>query len=490
MHDDKADARPRALLMNGNATPISTPTRAPHAWRVGLAYAAMIAAAATSLWVVRDRGAALKSTAAASMTTAAPASTANGDVLMHVLLALAAIILTGRWLGKACIYIGQPRVVGEMLAGIVLGPSVLGRLWPEATEYLLPPSAAPALWIIAQIGIVLYMFLIGLELNAGMLRSHARATVVIAHASIVVPFVLGVILALWLYQSLAPKGVPFMSFSLFIGVAMSITAFPVLARILSDRGIASSELGVLALGCAAIGDVTAWCLLALVVGVVQAAAVSAVQTAALALGFVAVMLLVVRPLAVHYLHLGGRRHPSQRMAVWVLVSLLLSALAAEWVGIHAIFGAFLLGAVIPHDSIVARDFQQKLEDIVKIQLLPAYFAYTGMRTEIGLVSGWTAWLTCGVITLAATVGKFGGTTASARWSGLNWPTSTSLGVLMNTRGLMELIVLTIGLELGVISRELFAMMVIMALVTTMATTPALHFLTSARPQPGADERAA
>ncbi|HMO84060.1 MAG TPA: cation:proton antiporter, partial [Lacipirellulaceae bacterium] len=254
-----------------------------------------------------------------------------------------------------------------------------------------------------------------------------------------------------------------------------ITAFPVLARILTDRGIDKTDLGVVALSCAAIDDVTAWCLLALVVGVVQAKVNGAVQTMALAAVYVAVMLLAVRPLAMRYFGPAAEKHPQPRMAVWVLVALLMSAFVSEWIGIHAIFGAFLLGAVIPHESDVARDFQEKLADIVKILLLPAFFAYTGMRTQIGLVSGWQAWAVCGVIILVATVGKFGGTLA-ARATGLSWPISAALGVLMNTRGLMELIVLNVGLDLGVISPELFAMMVIMALVTTIATTPLLHLL--------------
>jgi Kef-type K+ transport system membrane component KefB len=221
--------------------------------------------------------------------------------------------------------------------------------------------------------------------------------------------------------------------------------------------------------------------LAFVVGVAQAKLGSAVQTVVLALAYIAVMFAVIRPLAVRYLGHEADKHPPKRMAVWVLVALLLSALATESIGIHAIFGAFLLGAIIPHDADIARDFRNKLEDIVKILLLPAFFAYTGMRTQIGLVSGGEAWLFCAVIILVATLGKFGGTLVAARCTGLGWQLSSALGILMNTRGLMELIVLNIGLELGVISPKLFAMMVIMALVTTMATTPILHFLTTARP---------
>jgi Kef-type K+ transport system membrane component KefB len=404
------------------------------------------------------------------------------DPLYHVLLSLVLILLLGRWLGKLCIYFGQPRVIGEMVAGIMLGPSLLGYFWPAATAFILPAHAQPALKIIAQVGVVLYMFLVGLELNAGLLRSRAHATVAISHASIVAPFLLGSILALWLYPRLGTPGVPFTSFALFMGVAMSITAFPVLARILTDRNMENTELGVVALSCAAIDDVTAWCLLAFVVGVAQSAVNGAVQTTLMALGYVAIMLLVVRPLAVRFLG-HDTDHPTRRMAVWVLVALLFSAMTAEWIGIHAIFGAFLLGAIIPHDSDVARDFTNKLEDIVKILLLPAFFAYTGMNTQIGLVSGWEAWLFCVVIILVATLGKFGGTFVSARVTGLNPRLSAALGILMNTRGLMELIVLNIGLELGVISPKLFAMMVIMALVTTIATTPILQWLTAATAQP-------
>jgi Kef-type K+ transport system membrane component KefB len=243
----------------------------------------------------------------------------------------------------------------------------------------------------------------------------------------------------------------------------------------------NTELGVVALSCAAIDDVTAWCLLAFVVGVAQAKINGAIGTILYAIGYIAIMLVVVRPLAVRYLGHDADA-PQRRMAVWVLVALLFSAMTAEWIGIHAIFGAFLLGAIIPHDSDVAVDFQHKLEDIVKILLLPAFFAYTGMRTKIGLVDDLEAWMFTLVIILVATLGKFGGTLAAARATGLNWRLSAALGTLMNTRGLMELIVLNIGLELGVISPKLFAMMVIMALVTTLATTPVLHFLTSFRPQ--------
>ncbi|HEX5470909.1 MAG TPA: cation:proton antiporter [Lacipirellulaceae bacterium] len=444
------------------------------AWRLAIGYALVVGVVIGLILLVLWYG---NQTASANVEGAsrAPLATHKLSTLYHVLLALVSILLLGRWLGKLFVHFGQPRVIGEMVAGIMLGPSLLGIIWPAAKDFILPTDVAPYLGIISEIGIILYMFLVGLELNAGLLRSRAHATVAISHTSILVPFLLGVITALWLYPHVAPQHTPFTSFALFMGIAMSITAFPVLARILTDRRMEDTELGVVALSCAAVDDVTAWCLLAFVVGVAQSQMGGAVQTILYALAYIAIMLTVVRPLAMRYLG-PDADHPPRRMAVWVLVGLLFSAMTAEWIGIHAIFGAFLLGAIIPHDAEVARDFRHKLEDIVIILLLPAFFAYTGMRTEIQLVSGWQAWIFCAVIILVATLGKFGGSYAAARFTGLDRRLSAALGVLMNTRGLMELIVLNIGLELHVISPELFAMMIIMALVTTMATTPVLHAL--------------
>lgn len=470
--------------MSSHTSSLPVPSHAPSTWRLTVGYALMLVVAIGLFFVVRHFGEQLAPAAAASATTGKPAVTKHPDILLHVLGALVSILLLGRWVGKVCVHFGQPRVIGEIMAGIMLGPSLLGWISPEAMNFVLPHEVGPYLGIIAQIGVILYMFLVGLDFNAGLLKSRAHATVAISHASIVAPFLLGAVLALWLYPSLAPPNVPFTSFALFMGVAMSITAFPVLARILTDRRMENTELGVVALSCAAADDVTAWCLLAFVVGVAQAKLGGAVQTVIFAMVFIVFMIAVIRPLAIRYLDQSTTvPQPPRRMAVWVLVALLLSALAAEWIGIHAIFGAFLLGAIIPHDSDVALDFRHKLEDIVKILLLPAFFAYTGMRTQIGLVSGVEAWVFTAVIILVATLGKFGGTLVAARCTGLDWRLSASLGILMNTRGLMELIVLNIGLELGVISPKLFAMMVIMALVTTLATTPVLHYLTSARPEP-------
>jgi Kef-type K+ transport system membrane component KefB len=395
------------------------------------------------------------------------------DTLAHVLLALLAVVLTSRLVSRAFTYVGQPPVMGEVVAGILLGPSLLGRVAPQASAFLLPPAVAPYLGVLAQLGVILYMFLVGLELNAGLLRAHARAAVAVAHAGIVVPFLLGAALAVGLYPRYGPADVSLTSFALFLGVALSITAFPVLARILSDRQMEKTELGVLALGCAAAGDVTAWCLLALAVGVAQAALGGALLVVALAATFVAFMGLVVRPVAARVVGWFREGPLTTGVVAWVFVAVLAAALTTEVIGIHAIFGAFLLGAVIPHDSLLARELRGKVEDVVTVLLLPAFFAYTGMRTQIGLVAGVAEWLVCGLIIVTATVGKFGGTLLAGRLAGLDMRTAAALGVLMNTRGLMELIVLNIGLDLGVISPTVFAMMVFMALVTTLATTPVL-----------------
>ncbi len=406
------------------------------------------------------------------------ASRATQGDLLHVLLALVVVIATARAMGYVFRSANQPPVVGEILAGIVLGPSLLGRLVPGAEGYLFPAMVGPYLNIIAQVGVILYMFLVGLELDPALLRKRGHTTVAISHASIVAPFLMGAAIALYLYPRLSSTDVPFTCFSLFLGVSMSVTAFPVLARILTDRGIHKTRMGAIALTCAAVDDVTAWCMLAFVVSVARAQATGAVATIAMAFGFILLMLMVIRPAMVRLsLLYGNRGRLTQGVMASIFIALLISASATELIGIHAVFGAFALGAVIPHDSGMARELTDRLEDIVIVLLLPAFFAYTGLRTQIGLVSGYEQWLMCALIVVVASAGKFGGSVVAARITGLNWRDSSALGVLMNTRGLMELIVLNIGLEMNVISPTLFAMLVIMALVTTFATTPILHLIT-------------
>jgi Kef-type K+ transport system membrane component KefB len=441
-----------------------------------LAYALMLLVAVLAFLIIARWGGTLAAPEAAAANAAHDADA--GHATAHVLLALVAVVALGRLFGKVLVYVHQPPVIGEVLAGIVLGPSLLGRVAPAASRFILPAEMAPYLEVLAQLGVVLYMFLVGLELNGGLLRGRASTTIAISHASIVAPFLAGAVLALWLYPRLSTSNVPFTSFALFLGVAMSVTAFPVLARILSDRQMTRTELGVMALSCAASDDVTAWCLLAVVVGVAQSHLAGALTVVASSLAYLVLVFLVLRPLIAHWLvRHDGPLTPGKTAVVFTAV--LLSALTTEWIGIHAVFGAFVIGAVIPHDSQLAQQLTHKLEDSVTVLLLPAFFALTGMRTELGLVQGGEAWLMCGLVTVVATLGKFGGTLGAARLTGLSWQRSAALGVLMNTRGLMELVVLNIGLDLGVISPALFAMMVLMAVITTMMTTPLLQLLAPA-----------
>jgi Kef-type K+ transport system membrane component KefB len=415
--------------------------------------------------------------------------------LLHVLLALVAVVGLARVLGTLFRAIQQPPVIGEIIAGIVLGPSLFGRISPTASAYLFPVNVGPPLNIISQVGVILFMFLVGVELDLGLLRKRGHATIAISHASILAPFFLGAMLSILLYPRLSTSDVSFTDFALFLGVSMSVTAFPVLARILTDRRISKTRLGALALTCAAVDDVTAWCLLAFVVGVARAESAGFVRTVGWLAAYIGTMIIVVRPgmnrLAVVY---GNKGRLTQGLMAIIFVMLLLSAAATELIGIHAIFGAFALGATISHDSGMARELVDRLEDLVVVLLLPAFFAFTGLRTQIGLVSGPDQWLLCVLIILVASMGKFGGSLIAARITGLSWRDSSSLGVLMNTRGLMELIVLNMGFEMHIISPALFAMMVLMALVTTFATTPILHLIVGDSEQdapvpalPGRDE---
>jgi len=418
------------------------------------------------------------------------------DTLLHLLLALCAVILLARGLGKAFAFFHQPPVIGEIVAGIALGPSLLGRLAPAAANFIVPKTVAPFLGQLSQVGVILFMFLVGVELDPALVRRRGHATVAISHASIIVPFLAGSLLALAIYPAVSTRDVPFTAFSLFMGVSMSVTAFPVLARILTDRKMHKSRLGAIALTCAAVDDVTAWCLLALVVGVIQSRSHRALYTAALALGYIAVVAFAVRPLMQRLARfVGNRGQLTQGVLAIVFLALLLSGLATDAIGIHAVFGAFLVGAVIPHDSLLARELINRLEDLVVVLFLPAFFAFTGLRTQIGLVAG-TQWLWCAAIIAVASLGKFGGSFVAARLTGLAWRDAAAIGVLMNTRGLMELVVLNIGLELKVISPTLFAMLVVMALVTTFATTPLLQWITrhappdeESAPAPSAERRA-
>ncbi len=406
-------------------------------------YVGSIVATTVVFFLVRWFGEVPVSTVPAAEKSGHSAAVPSVDVVPHVLGTLAAMVGCGFVLGRLFQRFGQPPVIGEVVAGICLGPSLLGAISPDLMHLMIPSAAtdpqgqvATAVKIIAQVGVVLYMFTVGLELNASALKKQAHAAVVISHMSIVVPFLFGTILSLWLHRVYSPAGTSFTSFALFMGVAMAITAFPVLARILTDRCMESTPLGIMALACAAADDATAWCLLAVVVGVVKSQVASGLSVTLAAIAFVAAMIIVLRPLIAKWsrsLDSVAGPLPAGALAI-ALIGALVSALVAELIGIHAIFGAFLLGALIPHDSRLSHELTSRLKDSVTILLLPAFFAYTGMRTQIGLVSGWEQWVVCAVIIAVATFGKFGGTYVAARSVGISRRDSAALGTLMNTGG--------------------------------------------------------
>jgi len=397
------------------------------------------------------------------------------DSVLSVLLALILIVVTARIIGSGLNLLGQPPVIGEILGGILLGPSFFGRVSPDLSAAVFPASSAPILNMIAQLGVILYMFLVGLELDPRLLTQSGRAMFAIVHAGIAAPFALGSLVSLALYAAVGIAGTPFPSFALFVGAAVSVTAFPVLARILTDQGISRSPLGQLTLGCAALGDVAAWCLLALAVAADQAHPSSALSTLLLTVGYVAVMLAIVRPLLSRTVaDLERRGHLTDGGLSIMAVAALVSALTTEVIGIHAIFGAFLLGAVVPRGR-VSEEVTTQTEGIVRVVLLPVFFAYTGLRTQLGLLTTGEEWALCGAICAVATAGKWGGSLLGARVAGLGWRDAAAVGALMNTRGLVELIVLNIGLDLHILSPTLFAMFVIMALATT-TTSPAFFRL--------------
>ena len=398
--------------------------------------------------------------------------------LALLLAQIITIIIAARLLGWMCKKIGQPTVIGEIVAGIILGPSFVGMYFPGFSLALFPVQSLGNLQFLSQIGLILFMFMVGMELDMKTLKSKAQDAVVISHASIIVPFALGMGLAYFIYLSFAPAGIQFLSFALFLGIAMSITAFPVLARIVQERGIHKTRLGAIVITCAAVDDITAWCILAAVIAIVKAGSFgSSVYVILTAIGYVLLMFYVVKP----FLKRVGDLYPSREnmskpiVAIFFL-TLIMSSYATEMIGIHALFGAFMAGTIMPDNMKFRNILIEKIEDVALVLLLPLFFVFTGLRTEIGLLNDPFLWKITGLIILVAVTGKFVGSALAAKFVGQNWRDSLSIGALMNTRGLMELVVLNIGYDLGVLNPQIFAMMVIMALVTTFMTGPALDII--------------
>ncbi len=449
---------------------------------IWLGYVAAFALAIGAFFVVRHFGERLPLPTAVR---SPPTAGTHAETLGQVLRAIAIVVVVARLVGRSFErFLGQPAVSGEIVAGILLGPSFLGAIAPEVQAFVLPPAAASHLGIVAKIGVVLFMFLVGLELDPRLLRGRAQATLAIAHASILVPFVAGAALALAVFPRYGLAGSSFTVFALFFGVSMAVTAFPVLARILAARGWSSTPLGTTALACAAVGDATAWCLLAFVSGVARSELGHATRTMLLVAAHVLVVAFVARPLVERLAAREERRDGPVSPTVFALVfgGMLASAVCTEAIGIHALFGAFLFGAMIPHDGRLATQIRARTEDLVVVLLLPIFFAFTGMRTRLGLVSRPTDLLFLLAIVVVASLGKILGTFAAARLTGLPRRDASTLGVLMNTRGLMELVVLDVGLDMGVLSPTLFTMLVTMALVTTLGTPLLLGRVRDAAPR--------
>jgi len=391
----------------------------------------------------------------------------------QILLQLIIILIVVQMFGYLCRRIGQQWVIGEILAGLALGPSFLGALLPGIKGFIFPASVLPTLQTLGDIGLVLYMFSLGARLDTHLMLRQSRTAIITSISGILLPLLLGATLAFFLFPSLAGPKTDLISFMLLVGTAMAITAFPVLARLLTEKNMLGTKIGTLALTCAAVDDVMAWCLLALVVAVIHSKGLpSIVLTVGLTLLFIVCMLTVVRSLLAY-----ADRHirSKQLLVAFSIALLLLSAYCTNAIGIHPVFGAFLMGIILPRKPLFV-ELVRNIDQVNSVLFLPLFFVYSGLRTQVGLISSPWMWLICLLVLVIACVGKIGGGTFAVRFMGESWRDSLSMGVLMNTRGLVELIVLNIGLDLGVLSPTLFAMLVIMALVTTMMASPLLPLL--------------
>lgn len=460
---------------------------------ISAAYVLFVGLPLLVLLGVLESGSSLPPPVAVAVQQSSPAGTAPAPLnLIRLVIQIGVVLAVSRLVGALFRKIGQPQVVGEMVAGILLGPSLLGWAAPALSNLLFPAASLGYLNALSQVGLVLFMFLIGVFLDPAELRNHGYAALLTSHVSIVTPFSMGAALALLLYRPLSNAGISFMSFALFLGAAMSITAFPVLARILAERNLLRSRMGTLAIACAAVDDITGWCILAYIIVYIRSEKASLPVWATLggAVAYVLIMLLGVRRLLpwfeAHFRKEG--RHTEGAISLMIILALA-SAVATEWLGIHLVFGAFLMGAIMPKSPEFIQSLQNKMESVTVVVLLPLFFAFSGLRTNIGMVRG-NLWFYFLVVMAVAIAGKFGGSMLAARMAGIPWRDATSLGILMNTRGLMELIALNIGLDIGVISQTVFTILVLMALVTTFMTSPLLEWAYPSRLMAVEGDRAA
>ena len=395
-----------------------------------------------------------------------------------LLLQIIVILIACRIFGWLFMKMGQPTVIGEIVAGIILGPSVLGHLSPEISQYLFREDSLDNINMLSQFGLILFMFAIGMELDITEIRKKLKETILISHTSTIVPFFFGMLAAYFVYDTYAGNTTPFLSFALFIGIAMSITAFPVLARIIQEKGLTKTHLGTITLASAANGDITAWCLLAVVVAIAQAGTMlSAVYNILFSGIYILFMFFAMRPFLKMVGHIYHNKEVIDKgLVAFMFLILIVSSYLTELLGLHALFGAFIAGVVMPSNIKFRKIMSEKVEDVSLSLFLPLFFVSTGLRTEIGLLNTPELWTMCGILTLVAIVGKVGGTYVSARVVGESVKNSLFIGALMNTRGLMELVVLTIGYEMGILTPHLFTMLVLMTLVTTFMTAPLISLI--------------
>jgi Kef-type K+ transport system membrane component KefB len=454
-------------------------------------YTLMILIFGTLMWLIIQKGEHLGNAGQSVPYARAPESPGQGfhffvDMLLEhirtpfglLLLQIIVILIVGRIVGWLFNMMKQPSVIGEILAGIILGPSILGYFLPDVSLFLFPRESLANINMLSQFGLILFMYTIGMELDLSEVRKKLQASILISHTSMIVPFFLGVLMAYFIYDAYAYRETSFLSFALFIGIAMSITAFPVLARIIQEKKLTRTHLGTISLASAANGDISAWCILAVVMAVTQMGSIlGAVYNILFSAAYMAIMFFVVRP---RLRMLGDMCHNrelvTKPLIMLMFLLLLLSSYLTEILGLHALFGAFIVGIFMPENLRFRKIMAEKVEDVSLALFLPLFFASTGLRTEIGLLNTTEAWQLCGLFIVVAIVGKFGSTVISARVVKESWKDSLLLGGLMNTRGLMELVVLTIGYDMHILPPPIFVMLVLMTLVTTFMTTPLLSFI--------------
>lgn len=422
----------------------------------------------------------------------------NLHLAVQFFLQIAVILLACRIVGMIAARFGQPQVVAEMITGVMLGPSLFGELAPEWQKWLFPwdpkqmtRDTSCYLFPASQLGLALYMFIVGMEFRMDIVKKRLKSSVAVSLAGMITPFLLGAGLAwvLFHYTELFPEKTSLREAMLFLGASMCITAFPMLARIIHFKGLAGTTMGTVAIGAGAIDDAMAWILLAVVLASFEGDASNALYNIGGAVGYVAVTLVLIRPLLAATAHLFIKDGKLTDGGLVIGIAMMsLGAWFTDKIGLHAVFGAFIMGAAMPR-GVMVRDLMGRIQPLAVALLLPLFFTYSGLNTKIGLINSWFLWGMCAAVLAAAVLGKWAACTLAARATGISSREAMGIGILMNARGLMELIIINIGLQRGIISEGLFATLVIMAIVTTLMASPIFEYFVGSgthKPEPDAD----